>query len=112
MEYTMIGELTQINDTVRITSTFSKKEIIVSEGEGPNSGFAIFELLDKKISKIEQFKVGDGVRIRFKVQGRKYTTKNGGVKYFNNLLVTEIEAYTIVKVNSTSLPVTSFDTLK
>lgn len=112
MEYTMIGKLTQINDTVAITSTFSKKEIIVSETERPNPSFSIFELLDKQISKVDQFKIGDGVRVRFKIHGRKYTTKSGGVKYFNNLLVTELEAYTIVKVNSTELPVTSFDTLK
>jgi len=108
MEYTMIGKLIQISNTIEITSAFKKKEIIISENNGPTPSFAVFELLGKQISKANPFKIGDGVRVRFKIKGKKHTYQSGTIKHFNNLVITEIEAYKIVEVNTTS-PVTSFD---
>ena len=108
----MTGELTQINDTVAITSTFKKKEIIITESDGMKKNYMIFELLDGSISKINQFKVGDGLRVTFTIRGRKYPTKQGKIKYFNNLIVTSIEPCNLLQVNTTTSPVTSFDFLK
>ena len=80
------GKLIEKLETAKITDSFKKREFVVEFAENPMyPEFVKFELIQERCDLIEPFNLGDELEIEFNLKGRKWTDKEGEVKYFNSL---------------------------
>ena len=87
------AKLLEKYDTVKITDSFQKREFIVEYAENPQyPEFLKFELIQDKCSSIDSFNPGERIKISFNLKGRKWTDKNGEVKYFNSMQAWKIDS--------------------
>lgn len=94
------AKLIEKYNTQQITDSFQKREFVVEFAENPQyPEFVKFELIQANCDQLESFNVGDELNISFNLKGRKWTDKNGEVKYFNSL-----QAWRLEKVGNTASP--------
>ena len=87
------AKLLEKYDTVKITDSFQKREFVVEYAENPQyPEFLKFELIQDKCSSIDSLQPGDKIKISFNLKGRKWTDKNGEVKYFNSMQAWKIDS--------------------
>ena len=80
------GKLIEKSETAKITDSFKKREFVVEYAENPMyPEYVKFELIQDRCDLIEPFKLDDEIAIDFNLKGRKWTDKQGEVKYFNSL---------------------------
>jgi hypothetical protein len=80
------GKLVEIFDTVKIKESFQKREFVLEYASNPKYPEVIkFELVQDKCTLLDGFKVGQDLSVDFDLRGRKWTDRNGAVKYFNTL---------------------------
>lgn len=90
------GKILEINPTAQITDSFQKREFILEYAENPSyPEYVKFELIQDRCGLLDPFNANDQVTVHFNLKGRKWTDKEGTVKYFNSL-----QAWKIEKVSS------------
>ena len=82
MEYR--GTLITVMDEVQVTSSFRKREFVVSDNDDKYPQEVIFQLSQDRCDAIQHFSVGDEVVVSFNLRGRRWESPNG-VKFFNSL---------------------------
>lgn len=100
MSFELQGKLLEIYNTTEISATFKKREFVLERSES-NVGRIFtetikFQLIQDKCQILDNFKVGDEVKVSFNIKGTKWE-KEGRVNYFNNL-----DAWRIEKVSGES----------
>ena len=86
------GKLVEIFDTVPITETFKKREFIIQDNKNPEyPEFVKVELIQDKVSLLDDLKVGDEINVLINIKGRKWEDKEGNIKYFNSIQGWKIE---------------------
>lgn len=81
-------------DTQKVSDRFSKREfVLTTEATSPYPQQVSFQLTQDKCNLLDQFNVGDEMKIQFNLRGREWNGPQG-VKYFNTL-----EAWRIEKMN-------------
>ena len=80
------GKIIEISDIVQIKETFQKREFVVEYANNPKyPEFIKFEAVQDKCALLDEFQVGQEVSVEFDLRGRKWTDREGKVKYFNSL---------------------------
>ena len=80
------GKLIQKNETTKINDSFRKREFVVEYVENPQyPEFLKFDLIQDKCDFLDEFNVGDTLKVDFNLKGRKWTDPSGNDKYFNTL---------------------------
>ncbi|MDH5397044.1 MAG: DUF3127 domain-containing protein [Cyclobacteriaceae bacterium] len=80
------GKIVELSDLQQVTDTFQKREFVVEYAENPSyPEFLKFETIQDRCSILSNVKVNDEVMVSFNLKGRKWTDRNGEVKYFNSL---------------------------
>ena len=80
------GKLIQKYETTKINDSFRKREFVVEYAENPQyPEFLKFDLIQDKCDFLEEFNVGDTLKVEFNLKGRKWTDPSGNDKYFNTL---------------------------
>lgn len=90
MAYDVTGRLIEIFDEQQISEKFRKREFVLEVQDGQYPEQIKFQLVMDKTSLVDQFKVGDEVKVAFNLRGRGYN-KNGQMMYFTNLEAWRIE---------------------
>jgi hypothetical protein len=86
------GKLHTIFDTKQVSERFTKREFVVEIADNPKYPQTVqFQLTGDRCQQLDEFKVGDEVRIEFSLRGREWRSPSGEVKYFNSLDVWKIE---------------------
>ena len=86
------GKLVEIFDTDQITETFKKREFIIQDNRNPEyPEFVKVELIQDKVSLLDDLKVGDEINVLINIKGRKWEDKEGNIKYFNSIQGWKIE---------------------
>ena len=86
------GKVHVINEAQQVTERFRKREFVLELSENARfPQFVIFQLTGDRCERIDDFEVGDEVRVEFSLRGREWNSPRGGVKYFNSLDVWNIE---------------------
>ncbi len=86
------AKLLEKGETQNITDTFRKREFVVEYAENPQyPEFLKFELIQTNCEQLDAFNPGQELNISFNLKGRKWTDKNGEVKYFNSLQAWRVE---------------------
>lgn len=92
MSLSISGSILEIMDVQQVKETFRKREFVVEYTENPQyPEFIKFELIQDKCSLLDAYKVGDKVTVNFNLKGRKWTDREGQVKYFSSLQAWRIE---------------------
>jgi single-stranded DNA-binding protein len=78
--YEATGKIKLISDTQTFPSGFSKREFVVTTGDGKYPQDLKFEVVKDKCSILDDYKEGQDVQVNFDIRGNEY---NG--KYYVNL---------------------------
>jgi hypothetical protein len=85
------GKLVEIFATQEVSEKFSKREFVVEYAENPSyPEYIKLEVVNDKVSILDNYKVGDSVDVAFNLRGRSWTDKTGKVSYFNTLVCWKI----------------------
>lgn len=93
MNFELVGNLILIENTQEISASFKKREFVIEVANERNSDwndFIKFQITQDKCSVLDQFQVGDRVKVAFNIRGRKWE-KDGKVNYFSNLEAWRVE---------------------
>lgn len=90
MAYDAQGKLHEIFDEQQVSEKFRKREFVLEIPDGAYTQFIKFQLTQDKCSLLDQYKVGDEVKVAFNLSGKPFT-KNGTTMYFTNLGAWRIE---------------------
>lgn len=86
------GRLHAIFETKQVTERFAKREFVLELADNPKyPQRVLFQLTGERINALDNFKVGNDVRVDFSLRGREWTGRDGEVKYFNSLDVWTID---------------------
>ncbi|WP_400190641.1 DUF3127 domain-containing protein [Hymenobacter sp. B81] len=91
MAYEATGRLHDIMDEQQVSEKFRKREFVLEVVDGQYPEHIKFQLVQDKTALIDQYKVGDEVRVQFNLRGRGFN-KNGQMLYFTNLEAWRIES--------------------
>jgi single-strand DNA-binding protein len=90
--YEATGEIRAIMDTQQVTDSFRKREFALEIDDGRYSQTVKFQLVQDKTELLDDFDVGQQVRVHFNLRGREYTRKSdGATDYWTNLECWRIE---------------------
>src|SRR3954469_20288180 len=92
MAMEVTGKLRTIFDTKQVSERFTKREFVVELTDGKYPQSVLFQLTGDRCAALDQFRVGDEVRLEFNLRGREWKNPQGEVKYFNSLDVWRIES--------------------
>ena len=84
--YEASGKIKLISDTQTFPSGFSKREFVVTTGDGKYPQDLKFEMVKDKCSILDGYKEGADVKVSFYIRGNEY---NG--KYYVNLSCWKLE---------------------
>ncbi len=86
------GRIHAIFDAKQVTERFRKRELVLELADGSRRPqFVQFELTGDRCDRLDDFRVGDEVRVEFSLRGREWTSPKGEVRYFNSLDVWALE---------------------
>lgn len=91
MSFDVQGRLHEIFDEVQVSEKFRKREFVLEIPDGSFTQHVKFQLTQDKCSVIDQYKIGDEVKVNFNLSGKPFT-KNGTTMYFTNLQAWRIES--------------------
>ena len=102
------GKLIEKYETTKINDSFRKREFVVQYVENPQYPELLkFDLIQDRCDLLEEFNIGDTLKVEFNLKGRKWTDPSGNDKYFNTLqawrlspVSSEIEPLDSTKTNS------------
>ena len=102
------GKLIKKYETTKINDSFRKREFVVQYVENPQYPELLkFDLIQERCDLLEEFNIGDTLKVEFNLKGRKWTDPSGNDKYFNTLqawrlspVSSEIEPLDSTKTNS------------
>jgi len=78
-------------DTQKVSDRFQKREfVLTTEMSTPYPQHVSFQLTQDKVSLLDQYNVGDEMKIQFNLRGREWNGPQG-IKYFNTLEAWRIE---------------------
>ena len=85
------GKLRVIFETKQVSERFTKREFVLELVDGKYPQTVLFQLTGDRCTHLDQFQVGDEVRLEFNLRGREWRNPQGETKYFNSLDVWRIE---------------------
>jgi uncharacterized protein DUF3127 len=101
MSLSIVGSILEISDVQQIKESFRKREFVVEYTDNPQyPEFIKFELIQDKCALLDAYKVGDKVSVHFNLKGRKWTDREGTIKYFNSLQAWRVEVEGSTQANS------------
>ena len=85
-------------DTVVVSDRFKKRDFVLTiEPGSPYPQHVSFQLVQDKVSLVDNLKVGDEIKVLFNLKGREWVSPQGETKYFNT-----IDAWRIEKIGAGS----------
>ena len=86
------AKVLEVSNTTQVTDSFQKREFVVEYAENPTyPEYLKFELIQDRCQIIDGINPGEEITIHFNLKGRKWTDKNGEVKYFNSLQAWKVD---------------------
>lgn len=95
------GVLKVKNETQQVSEKFKKREFVITDNSSQYPQHISFQLTQDKCSLLDNYNIGDEIKVHFNLRGREWTDPQGKVKYFNSLEAWRIEG------NASSAPQSS-----
>lgn len=81
----VIGKIKVINPTQEVSASFKKREVVLTTTETYPQEISI-EFQQDKTEVLNNYKVGDDVKVGINLRGRMWTSPQGEDKYFNTIV--------------------------
>ncbi len=85
------GTLKIKNPEMQVSDKFKKREFVLTDNSSQYPQHISFQLTQDKCSILDNYNVGDTLKVHFNLRGREWTDREGKVKYFNSLEAWRIE---------------------
>lgn len=92
----VLGKVRVINTEQQISASFKKRELVVTTEEQYPQHILI-EFAQDKCDLLNEYKIGDNVKVSINLRGREWVNPQGETKFFNS-----IQGWRIEKVQSES----------
>ena len=102
--FNITGTIRVKGNEQQVSEKFKKREIVLTDNSSQYPQHISFQLTQDKCSIIENYKVGDEIKVFFNLRGREWTSPQNEIKYFNSLEAWKVEA--IAKSTSQNEPAT------
>ena len=82
------GKLVEKMDVVVINERFRRRDFVIEIVNPRNPQYSDviqFQLSNDNCERIDGFQIGDEIQVTFDIRGRKWTSPEGRVAYFNTL---------------------------
>ena len=98
------GKIKVLNETQNIGSSgFRKREVVITtEDQYPQH--ILLEFIQDKCDLLNNYAIGQDVKISINLRGREWINQEGVAKYFNSLQGWKIELLSTQKQTETNLP--------
>jgi hypothetical protein len=80
----VLGKIRVINPEQQVSSTFKKRELVITTEEQYPQHILI-EFNQDKCAFLDKYKVGDSVEVGINLRGREWSNPQGETKYFNSI---------------------------
>ncbi len=93
MNFEITGNLIVKENIIEVSTSFKKREFVIEVQNQRNSDwndFIKFQLTQDKCALLDQFNIGDPLKVFFNIKGRKWE-KDGKTNYFSNLEAWRLE---------------------
>ena len=87
----ILGEIKIIGLTQQISSSFQKRELVITTDEQYKQHILI-EFNQDKCNLLNKYKIGETVKVSINLGGREWVNPQGETKYFNSIKGWRIEA--------------------
>jgi single-strand DNA-binding protein len=91
MAFDVQGRIHEIFEENRVSEKFRKREFVLEIPDGSYTQYPKFQLTQDKCSLLDQYKIGDEVKVSFNLSGKPFT-KDGTTMYFTNLSAWRIDS--------------------
>jgi hypothetical protein len=85
------GILKLKTEAQQVSDKFRKREFVLTDNSSQYPQHISFQLTQDKCSLLDQYNVGDEIKVHFNLRGREWTSPKGEIKYFNTLEAWRIE---------------------
>lgn len=89
--FNITGILKVKNDEQQISERFKKREFVITDNSSQYPQHISFQLTQDKCSLMDNYNIGDELKIYFNLRGREWQTREGETRYFNSLEAWKIE---------------------
>jgi Domain of unknown function (DUF3127) len=98
----VVGRIKVINATQEVSASFKKREIVVTtEEQYPQH--IIMDFVQDKTDLLDNYQIGEQVKIGVNLRGREWVSPQGETKYFNTIQGWKIERV-MAQATSTEAP--------
>lgn len=94
-----VGTMHVVMDTQQVKDTFKKREFVIEMQDGNYPQHIKFQVTQDRCALLDNFKVGQQVKVLFNLRGRPFQNREGQTVYFTNL-----EAWRIEPATATATP--------
>jgi|SRR6218665_691456 len=96
------GILKVKTEAQQVSDKFRKREFVLTDNSSQYPQHISFQLTQDKCSLLDQYNVGDELKVHFNLRGREWTSPKGEIKYFNTLEAWRIEGGNSAASNASS----------
>ncbi|MBC8125182.1 MAG: DUF3127 domain-containing protein [Candidatus Kapabacteria bacterium] len=89
-----LGTMHVVMDTQQVKDTFKKREFVIEMQDGNYPQHIKFQVTQDRCALLDNFKVGQSVKVLFNLRGRPFQNREGQTVYFTNLEAWRIELAT------------------
>lgn len=90
-------------DTQQVSDKFKKRDFVLTiEATSPYPQHVTMQLTQDKVSLIDNFNVGEEMKVSFNLRGREWNSPQGETKYFNTIDAWRVEKATAGQSNPSS----------
>ena len=105
------GKVKVVNATQQVSSSFIKRELVVTTEEQYPQHIMI-EFTQDKVDLLDYLRIGQLVKVSINLRGREWTNPQGETKYFNSIQgwrVENLEKEQSTQTTHTATPAEAFD---
>jgi translation initiation factor IF-3 len=84
------GKIRVVNPEVQVSATFKKRELVVSTEEQYPQHISV-NFVQDKCDLLNNYNVGEAVKVSINLRGREWVNPQGETKYFNDIQGWKIE---------------------
>lgn len=99
----VLGKIRVLTAEQQVTATFKKRELVVTTDEQYPQHIMI-EFGQDKCDLLNNFNVGDAVKVSINLRGREWVSPQGETKFFNSLQGWRVEKQAAVSEMSSQAP--------
>lgn len=96
------GILKVKSEAQQISEKFKKRDFVLTDNSTQYPQHISFQLTQDKCNLIDQYNIGDEIKVHFNLRGREWTSPQNEIKYFNTIEAWRIEGNAASTSNSSA----------